>query len=180
MTTSMGMKRNNVSYKDAILGGSGSESDKGLPVEYYEIFILWKIGHMLGKTIKLDSDTLNPKKGVWGASTTKRAKFARVCIKVDLRKTLISRFKLNDRVYNVEYEGLHLVCFSCGKYNHRREECIHINPNGISSKNFPSNNVNENEGGGCLAPVQNENTNFPLAAQGNAGNDKNEFLDLGC
>lgn len=26
-------------------------------------------------------------------------------------------------VYNVEYEGLHLVCFKCGRFGHRRDEC---------------------------------------------------------
>ncbi|KAJ1416829.1 Zinc finger, CCHC-type [Sesbania bispinosa] len=30
---------------------------------------------------------------------------------------------LNGRIYKVEYEGLHLICFHCGRYGHRREAC---------------------------------------------------------
>ncbi|KAJ1415513.1 Zinc finger, CCHC-type [Sesbania bispinosa] len=42
---------------------------------------------------------------------------------VDLRKVLIPQFRLNGRAYQVEYEGLFLVCFCCGKYGHGKEGC---------------------------------------------------------
>ncbi|KAJ1415928.1 Zinc finger, CCHC-type [Sesbania bispinosa] len=41
----------------------------------------------------------------------------------DLNKLLISKFSLEGRVYYVEYEGLHLVCFHCGLYGHKKEGC---------------------------------------------------------
>lgn len=55
--------------------------------------------------------------------TTNRAKFARLCIEVGLSKVLISKFEFNNRIYNVEYEGLHLVCFGYGRYGHKKETC---------------------------------------------------------
>ncbi|KAJ1428979.1 hypothetical protein SESBI_08702 [Sesbania bispinosa] len=42
--------------------------------------ILWRIGDTLGKTIKIDANTLKPKDGYWGQTTTETGKFARVCI----------------------------------------------------------------------------------------------------
>lgn len=44
-------------------------------------------------------------------------------MEIDLRKILHSRFELNGRTYSVEYEGLNLICFSCGRYGHRNDTC---------------------------------------------------------
>ncbi|KAJ1443649.1 hypothetical protein SESBI_00237 [Sesbania bispinosa] len=54
---------------------------------------------------------------------TERAKFARIFIEIDLNKILISQFSLEKRIYNVEYEGLHLICFQYGRYGHKKEGC---------------------------------------------------------
>ena len=27
------------------------------------------------------------------------------------------------RIRRVEYEGIHLICFGCGKYGHKKEAC---------------------------------------------------------
>ncbi|XP_061344063.1 uncharacterized protein LOC133290032 [Gastrolobium bilobum] len=54
---------------------------------------------------------------------TERAKFARICVEVDLRKTLLSKFTVDDKVYQVGYEGIHLICFKCGVYGHRKDKC---------------------------------------------------------
>lgn len=74
--------------------------------------------------MKIDSNTLREHEGSRGEfQMTERAKFARVCVEVDLQKILVSKFELNGRIYNVKYEGLHLVCFGCGRYGHRKVEC---------------------------------------------------------
>ncbi|KAJ1408029.1 hypothetical protein SESBI_23885 [Sesbania bispinosa] len=62
----------------------------GLPIEYYDKHILWRIGSSLGFMLKIDNNTLRQK----GASTddefiTERGKFARICVEV------VSIFKLN-------------------------------------------------------------------------------------
>ena len=30
---------------------------------------------------------------------------------------------MRKRIRHIEYEGIHLVCFDCGKYGHWKEEC---------------------------------------------------------
>ncbi|KAJ1385448.1 Zinc finger, CCHC-type [Sesbania bispinosa] len=95
----------------------------GLPMEYYDRTILWRIGNSLGKIVKVDSNTLKSKEGSWGKMTTQWGKFAHVCIEIDLQKVLVSKFQLHGRTYNIEYEGLYLLCFDCGRYGHRKENC---------------------------------------------------------
>ena len=36
---------------------------------------------------------------------------------------LVSKFRLRTRIRKLEYEGIHLVCFRCGVYCHRKETC---------------------------------------------------------
>ena len=95
-----------------------------LPIEYYDQHVLWRIGNKLGKTIKVDRNTLKQRDLTQkDALVTERGKFARICIEVDLNKILISKFRLHIKFYAVEYEGLHMVCFHCGKYGHRMGTC---------------------------------------------------------
>ncbi|KAJ1379762.1 Zinc finger, CCHC-type [Sesbania bispinosa] len=98
----------------------------GLPVEYYDSKILRRIGNSLGRRLKIDSNTLRQRANEIEELCTERAKFARLCNEVNLTEALISRFILNGRRYRVEYEGLHLVCFHCGCYGHRRDSCPSI------------------------------------------------------
>ncbi|KAJ1414250.1 Zinc finger, CCHC-type [Sesbania bispinosa] len=96
----------------------------GLPIEYYDRNILWKIGGSLGNMLKMDGNTLRQKEPSRDDEfVTERAKFARISVEIDLRKVLVSTFKLNGRYYKVEYEGLHQICFHCGRYGHRRNAC---------------------------------------------------------
>ncbi|KAJ8752205.1 hypothetical protein K2173_003813 [Erythroxylum novogranatense] len=82
-----------------------------LPVEYYDKFILTRIGNKLGKTMWVYEST----------EASSRAKYARVNVEIDLSKPLIVKFHMRHRIWKVEYEGLHLVCFGCGTYGHRRD-----------------------------------------------------------
>ncbi|KAJ1389495.1 hypothetical protein SESBI_38230 [Sesbania bispinosa] len=96
----------------------------GLQIEYYDDHILWRIGDVVGHTIKIDPNTLGQHEDDLGTSmVTEKARFARICVEVDLRKVLIARFKLHGRVYHVKYEGLHLICFKCGCFGHCKELC---------------------------------------------------------
>lgn len=95
-----------------------------LPIEYYTKHILWRIRDGLGRTLKVDTNTLRRLEELTDERyVTERGKFVRVCIEVDLQKTLAAKFELNGREYRVEYEGLHLICFTCGCYGHRRDQC---------------------------------------------------------
>ncbi|XP_031127582.1 uncharacterized protein LOC116029675 [Ipomoea triloba] len=84
-----------------------------LPVEYYNLLTMRKIGNKLGRTVRVDHTM----------SLVSRGKFARVCVEIDITKPLISRFTLEEKVWQVAYEGMHLVCFSCELYGHRQEVC---------------------------------------------------------
>ncbi|KAJ1422008.1 Zinc finger, CCHC-type [Sesbania bispinosa] len=42
---------------------------------------------------------------------------------------------LNGRIYKVEYDGLHLICFHCGRYGHRREACPTLSSTGVVTAN---------------------------------------------
>lgn len=85
----------------------------GLPVEYYNLDFLLKIGEKIGKPIRIDEAT----------SLVSRGKFASMCIEVDITKPLLAHYKLRWSIRRVEYEGIYLVCFKCEVYGHRQEQC---------------------------------------------------------
>jgi hypothetical protein len=85
----------------------------GLPIEYYDPRILHFIGNRIGTTVKVDKNTLLQERG----------KYARLCVEVDLSKPLLAMFELKGRHYKVEYEGLHLLCLKCGRYDHLSAVC---------------------------------------------------------
>jgi hypothetical protein len=67
----------------------------------------------VGKTVKVDKTTLMQERG----------KYARLCVQVDLTKPLLAMFTIKGRKYNVEYEGLYMLCLTCGKFGHYKEGC---------------------------------------------------------
>ncbi|XP_019180087.1 PREDICTED: uncharacterized protein LOC109175269 [Ipomoea nil] len=84
-----------------------------LPIEYFDEDFLKKIGKTVGRPIKIDTATHLASKG----------KFARLCVEIDISKPLLSKFVLNFMEWTIEYEGIHLICFNCGCYGHRSENC---------------------------------------------------------
>lgn len=50
--------------------------------------------------------------------------FARICVEMDLDKPLCPFFFVI-RGYKLllEYEGLHSICFNCGRYGHKLDQC---------------------------------------------------------
>ncbi|XP_028085909.1 uncharacterized protein LOC114286879 [Camellia sinensis] len=66
-----------------------------IPIEYFDEEILKKVGNIIGRTIKVDLNTI----------LVKRGKFARLCVEIDLRKPLRSRVLIGSRWQRVEYEG---------------------------------------------------------------------------
>lgn len=47
----------------------------------------------------------------------------RLCVEVDLSKSLLNMFTIRDRVYNMEYKGLNLLYFKCWKFGQCMEGC---------------------------------------------------------
>ncbi|XP_061361919.1 uncharacterized protein LOC133305695, partial [Gastrolobium bilobum] len=94
----------------------------GLPIELYTARYLWRIGNIFGRTLKVDRNSLR-KSEVGEEVITERGKFARICVEIDLRKSLLSKFVIGNKVYPVGYECLHLLCFKCGMYGHKKDNC---------------------------------------------------------
>lgn len=85
----------------------------GLPVEYYNSLALTRMGSLVGKVIQIDRNTEDAVRG----------RFARLCVEVDLSKALLPKLVVGKHIQTVEYEGLHMICFHCGRFGHRREGC---------------------------------------------------------
>lgn len=74
------------------------------------------MGDMLERIVRIDELSL----------IDTQCKFARVRVKVDLAAPILPSLTLFDFAQKVEYEGLHLICFKCGKYGHNGEECSNL------------------------------------------------------
>lgn len=95
-----------------------------LLVEYYSEEWLHYAGNKIGKMLMVDDTT----------RTTARAIFACVCVEVDLTKPLQSAYTLRGRSWPIQYGGLHLVCFRCGKYRYFSTSCPSIQQNSTASE----------------------------------------------
>ncbi|XP_028768571.1 uncharacterized protein LOC114726174 [Neltuma alba] len=84
-----------------------------LPLEYYDEEILEVMGNEVGRTVKVDMST----------SLHARGGYARVGVEVDLSKPLLPVYILGKVERPIVYEGLHLLCYNCGKYGHTEKEC---------------------------------------------------------
>ncbi|XVE85315.1 hypothetical protein DITRI_Ditri17bG0081800 [Diplodiscus trichospermus] len=92
-----------------------------LPMEYYDQEFLLKIGCRIGNPLRVDTITI----------AAVRGHFARLCVEIDLEKPFLSKFRLRRKVRRIEYEAMHVICFECGRYGHRKEECKKDNSNSI-------------------------------------------------
>lgn len=91
-----------------------------LPVNFYHRSILLGIFKGLGHPIKVDLTTLK----------FERARFARVCVEVNLKKPLNGTVMVNGERYYMSCEGLKTICSKCGMYGH----LVHTCPQGASEK----------------------------------------------
>ncbi|XP_028775904.1 uncharacterized protein LOC114732736 [Neltuma alba] len=92
-----------------------------LPIHCYSEECLLELGNMIGRALKVDLNTLAHYQS--SSNMVERGKFARVSVEIDLNKKLQSKFVIRRTVYTVEYEGLDIICFKCGKYGHTQEDC---------------------------------------------------------
>ncbi|KAF7831394.1 uncharacterized protein G2W53_013727 [Senna tora] len=84
-----------------------------LPIELYDDKFLFRLGHYIGKVIRIDVNT----------SLQSRGKYARLYVELDLSQPLLSQYCVHGIVRKIEYEGLHFICFECGTYGHDIEHC---------------------------------------------------------
>lgn len=84
-----------------------------LSVEYFDQEFLKKVGSRIGKVIRIDQNT----------ASAERGQFTRLSIELDLSKPLLSKFWFRGKTWKVQYEGLRMICFACGKIGHSGETC---------------------------------------------------------
>ncbi|CAN1179462.1 hypothetical protein LINPERHAP2_LOCUS34205, partial [Linum perenne] len=84
-----------------------------LLIHYFNKVAVSRIGNSIGKIVRLDLATAEGSRG----------RYARVCVEVDVTKPLLGKYMIEDKVFKVEYESLENVCFDCGYYEHKRENC---------------------------------------------------------
>lgn len=84
-----------------------------LPVNFYHRSILMGIAKGLGSPVKVDLTTLK----------FERARFARVCVEVNLKKPLKGTVMVNGERYYVSYEGLNNIFSKCGLFGHLVHNC---------------------------------------------------------
>lgn len=84
-----------------------------LGMEYYEESVLLALATAVGKPIKVDLRTLKGSRG----------RFARVCVEIPLDQPVVGRVFFRERWFNIEYEGVHLLCKKCGIFGHTARNC---------------------------------------------------------
>ena len=84
-----------------------------IPVNLYHRSILMGIAKGLGQPVRVDMTTLK----------FERARFARICVEVNLAKPLKETVLINGERYFVAYEGLSEICSRCRIYGHLVHGC---------------------------------------------------------
>ncbi|XP_028779701.1 uncharacterized protein LOC114736099 [Neltuma alba] len=115
-----------------------------LPVEFYNVESLRRIGNMVGKTIKIDRST----------SVYDKGGFARICVEIDLQQPLLPFFDAFGEDRPIVYEGLHMVCFHCGRYGHQKDKCPEFFQGHDKGQNDKNNRrqAEDGEDGKCPDP----------------------------
>ena len=103
-----------------------------LPIEYYHAEALLQIGKAIGNVLRIDTHTASESKG----------RFARLCVQVDVEKPLVTAILIGKHEQPVCYEGIHKMCFDCGRIGHRKEHCLYT----IRQPSTPSTKMNQTDG----------------------------------
>ncbi|KAI9082807.1 hypothetical protein K1719_035137 [Acacia pycnantha] len=135
--------------------------------EFCTVESLGLIGNMIGKIVKIDRST----------SIYEKGGVARICVEIDLQSPLLPAFRVFGEDKQLVYEGLHLVCFGCGKYGHERVVCPdrevgdegpeqQVCSNGSEGKNnqAPTDGPIENDERSTVAGVRKEAVPSTMAA----------------
>ncbi|XP_057432779.1 uncharacterized protein LOC130725578 [Lotus japonicus] len=107
----------------------------GLNVAFYDESFLMSVAQVIGTPIRVDINTLRGERG----------RFARICVELDLSKPVYGKIMIEDYWYNIEYEGLHIICTKCGCYGHRSRECTTPPQSKVKEKEQAEPQMKENE-----------------------------------
>ncbi|CAN1317727.1 hypothetical protein LINPERPRIM_LOCUS30537 [Linum perenne] len=85
-----------------------------LHIHFFNRLAVTRIGNYIRMTVKLDLET----------SEGARARYARVCVEVDLSKPLLRKYMINNRTFFIEYKSLENISATCGFYGHKADQCL--------------------------------------------------------
>ncbi|RYR43201.1 hypothetical protein Ahy_A08g039631 [Arachis hypogaea] len=90
-----------------------------LPIESYNHHFLWRVDSVISHMLKIDQTTFiySKRRLVW------------ICI-------LVPKISILSNNLNIKYEGLHLICFLCDKYDHKTELCFKVIVTKIQQSNL--------------------------------------------
>ena len=91
---------------------------KELPIEYYNPEALLHIGKSISNVLRVDSHT----------AMETRGRYARMCVQVDVDKSLAIAILIGKFKQPIYYEGLQRLCFSCGRIGYYKENCPYTIP----------------------------------------------------
>ncbi|KAF7832197.1 reverse transcriptase [Senna tora] len=86
---------------------------QNLPIEYFNQAILCRIGNAVGTFVGIDESTHN----------ISAARFARICVFLDLAKFKTSSISINSINLSILLEGAYGFCLCCGNSNHPTATC---------------------------------------------------------
>ena len=72
-----------------------------------------QIRKSIGTILKIDTHTASETCG----------RFARLCVQIDVTKSLVTGIFIGKFEQSVSYERIHRLCFNCGRVGHQRENC---------------------------------------------------------
>lgn len=84
-----------------------------LPIEFYDPVVLREVGSAIGPVLRIDSYT----------ASGSRARYARLCVQIDLSKPLITIIRVGHLRQKEMYEGISTLCFCYGRLRHKQENC---------------------------------------------------------
>ncbi|XP_027335344.1 uncharacterized protein LOC113849554 [Abrus precatorius] len=135
-----------------------------LNMELYNTNFLRRAGLKIETMLKVDQMT----------SIHSRGRFARIYVELDIWKKLVPQVKLWGVAVNLEYEGLHQVCFNCGRYGHKQEWCSEKNPDPLVDPTV----VQPKEGAMEMSSVRNNLGNTTQIKEKDVMINNNELITL--
>ena len=81
---------------------------------FYDESAIKVIASTVGRPVKVDITT----------KTAKRRRFVRACVEVDLSVLVKRKIWVEDQLFSMEYETLHMICGSCDRHGHFSRDCM--------------------------------------------------------
>lgn len=82
-----------------------------------------EIPRITGALFDIKKKLVNPIRLDFSTGNMTKSRYARVCVEVELIKPLTTNVWVEKHWQEVEYENLQLICFSCGRIGHRKDQC---------------------------------------------------------